>query len=252
MIDPNKTKIQSIDSRRDIIIPGDYDETLEFCVDYFIKIANEAIQDKGFFTVALSGGSTPKAIFNLLAKSENSFQIDWNLVHLYWGDERSVPPDNSDNNFYMAMQSGLGSLNIPSENIHRMCAESDIEKHADEYEQLIIDRVPNQRFDLVTLGMGGDGHTASLFPHTKALLEENRLVVANEVPQKNTMRMTLTYRCINQAHNICLFVLGAAKQETLAKVLQSPYQPEVFPSQKIGTESTKALWIVDQDAAARL
>lgn len=242
---------KELDERRNIALPGNHEKTLLFCVDYFIELAQKAIDDKGFFTVALSGGSTPKAILKLLVTPENIKRVDFSKILFFFGDERSVSPDNNDSNYKMAMDNALSFLKIPEEHIHRMVVESDAEKHALDYEKLIIENVPNAQFDLITLGMGDDGHTASLFPHTKALSEENRLVVVNKVPQKSTTRMTLTYKCINQAHNICFFVLGEKKSIILQNVLNGPYQPLEHPSQKIGTKNSKALWIAD-DLAAKL
>lgn len=244
--------IKSLDSRRELALPGNYEETLTYCVEYFIQSANEAIKKKDFFTVALSGGSTPKAILKLLLTPEYKSRVDWQKVYFFFGDERSVAPDSPDSNYKMAMDTALTSLNIPQDHIFRMVAEEDGEKNAEHYAILISEKVPEGCFDLITLGMGDDGHTASLFPHTQALSVEDRWVTLNPVPQKNTTRMTLTYPIINRAHHICFFVLGSAKALVLPKVLQGEYQPLVYPSQKIGTETSKALWILDQDAATQV
>ncbi len=239
------------DDRRLLAIPGDHDETIHFAVENWIETANESIQDHDFFAVALSGGSTPKKIFEILAQRPDA--LDWTKVYLFWGDERSVVPTDPDSNYQMAIEeSGLGSLPIPIHQIFRMVAETDIEKNAAEYETLIQDKLGAHPFDLVMLGMGDDGHTASLFPHTEALKTRGKLVVANHVPQKDTWRMSLTYECINAAHQICLYVLGASKAGVLEKVLTSPLNYEKYPSQNIGTESNPALWIVDLDAAKNL
>ena len=244
--------IKNFDARRDIALPGSHEATIEFCVEYFIERAREAILEKDLFTVALSGGSTPKEILKKLASDEYSGRVEWDKVLFFFGDERSVGPEDPDSNYKMAMDCALKSLNIPSNRIFRMVAEKDPEANADAYAKLIEEKVPNAQFDLVTLGMGDDGHTASLFPKTKALDITNRLVVPNEVPQKQTLRMTLTYPCINQAHHICFYVLGEKKAMMLKEVLQGPYVPHNHPSQKIGTQTHKALWIVDQEAAKGL
>lgn len=240
------------DERRDLIIPGDYNTTLIFCVEHFVSCAQRAINDHGAFYVALSGGSTPKAIFEHLTTSPLSQQIDWTKVHLFWGDERTVPPDHPDNNYRMAMEYGLNHMPIPKEQIHRMVAEQQIEENALEYERTIRAVLKERAFDLVMLGMGEDGHTASLFPYTQGLKETNRLVIANAVPQKNCTRMTLTYPCINQAHCIVFYILGSSKKHALSQVLKSPLDCEKFPSQAIGTVEHRALWIVDEAAAADL
>jgi len=247
-----KLEPRSWDERRQIIIPGDQQMTTIFCVEQFISLSKKAIKDHDAFFVVLSGGSTPKAIFEHLSSPPYAQMVEWNKVHLFWGDERSAAPDHAENNYHMAMQAGLRKVPIPKEQIHRMRAEENIEENALAYEQEIASVLKGRPFDFIMLGMGEDGHTASLFPGTEALHVQGRLVVANDVPQKNTRRMTLTYDCINQAHHVSIYVLGASKKETLAQVLLSPNQFEKYPVQKIGTPTHRALWIADQDAAEGL
>jgi 6-phosphogluconolactonase len=248
-----KKQIQFFDDRRDIVIPGNAKETLIFCADQFTNIGNKAIKDGGKFYVALSGGSTPKALFELLASSQYNSQIDWNHVVLFWSDERNVPPDNPNSNYKMAMDAGFSSLPIPKDNIHRMEAGGiEIEENAKIYEKLIEELIPNNSFDLVMLGMGEDGHTASLFPRTHGLHAEDRLVIANFVPQLSSWRISLTYECINAAHNISIYIIGKNKASMLKHVLTSPLDPDELPIQKIGSRLHKALWIVDNDAASEL
>lgn len=244
--------IKNLDARRNIALPGNYDETLQFCVDYIIDQAKKSIVHKGFFTLALSGGSTPKAILKELTQPENREQVEWDKILFFFGDERSVAPDDLDSNYKMAMDCALKELEIPSDHIFRMVAEKDIIENAQKYEELILKKVPNAEFDLITLGMGDDGHTASLFPYTEALQVKGKLVTVNNVPQKKTMRMSFTYECINQAHNVCFFVLGKSKADILPQVLQGEYNPLKYPSQKIGTESHKALWILDSESSTHL
>lgn len=240
------------DDRRDILIVGNREKTFAYCVENFIETANKAIEDHGMFYVAISGGSTPKGIFNLLAKPENQKRIPWNKVMLFWSDERSVPPEHSESNYRMAMDAGLAMIGILKENIFRMVAEKDIEANAEAYENLIRTKVPSARFDLLMLGMGDDGHTASLFPHTHGLQSQDKLVVANFVPAHDTWRMSLTYKCINAAKNIVIYVIGKGKCQTLQAVLTGPYTPDDLPIQKVGTPEHRALWIVDRDAATDL
>ena len=247
-----KLQLRSWDERRDLIVPGDHQETLIFCVEHFIALSKQAIKDHGAFFVALSGGSTPKAIFEKLASPPYDQMIEWSKFHLFWSDERAVPPDNPESNFHMAMQAGLNEMPIPKEQIHRMHAEEKIEENALAYEQMIAAVLKGRTFDLVMLGMGEDGHTASLFPHTEALHAEKKLVVANFVPQKKTWRMTFSYDCINQAMNIVIYVLGASKKQVLAEVLLSPNQFDRYPIQRVGTVTRHALWIADETAAASL
>lgn len=243
---------RSFDERRDILVIGDREKTFAFCAEHFIESANKAIDDHGEFYVALSGGSTPKGIFARLAAPENRKRIPWNKVKLFWSDERSVLPDHPDSNYHMAMDSGLGTLGIPKENIFRMVAEKDLESNAEAYEKLILAKVPSASFDLVMLGMGDDGHTASLFPHTHGLHAADKLVVANFVPSQNAWRMSLTFECINAAKHSVIYVMGKGKSQTLQAVLTGPYTPDDLPIQKVGTPEHRALWIVDSEAATDL
>jgi 6-phosphogluconolactonase len=240
------------DERRDIIVPGDAQITLIFCVEHFVSISKQAIKDHGAFFVALSGGSTPKAIFERLSSPPYDQMVEWNKVHLFWSDERAVPPDSPESNYRMAMLAGLEKMPIPKEQVHRMRAEEKIEENALAYEQEIAASLKGRHFDLVMLGMGEDGHTASLFPHTEGLRAQNRLVIANYLPDKKTWRMTFTYECINQAAHIAIYVLGASKKATLAEVLTSQSQFDRYPIQKVGTTAHHALWIADQGAAEEL
>ncbi|MBS4168297.1 6-phosphogluconolactonase [Parachlamydia sp. AcF125] len=243
-----KKDVLGFDERRDIIIPGNSTQTLDFCTEHFIALAENAIKKRGFFHVALSGGSTPTALFKRLSAPENRPRVRWEQVKLFWSDERAVPPSSLESNYHMAMQAGFSTLPLKAEHVFRMRAEENIEQNALAYEKLIEKEVPNHSFDLLMLGMGEDGHTASLFPKTHALHATDRLVVANFVPQKNTWRMTLTFDCINSASEIAVYVLGKGKKEMLKHILTSPYNPDHLPAQRIGTPAHKALWIADQEA----
>ncbi len=239
-------KVHAWDERREILIPGDELATIDVCVRHFITSCRRAIEDHGAFYVALSGGSTPKAVYRQLTTAPYCDKIDWTKVWLFWGDERSVPPTDDESNYKMAIDAGFAKMPIPKEQIIRMRAEEHIEENALAYEKILQKKHP---LDLVILGMGEDGHTASLFPLTEALKAKNRLVVANYVPQKNTWRMTLTYEAINSAHNIVIYVIGASKRQTLKDIFQSQEQFERYPIQLIGTKEHKALWILDEQAA---
>jgi 6-phosphogluconolactonase len=244
--------IQSYDERRDIAIPGDFQATIQFCVQQFIELAQKSIEEHGFFSVALSGGSTPKSIYERLTSEENRNKIDWQKLYLFWSDERAVPPNHPDSNYHMAMDAGFKKMPIPQHNIFRMVVENNIDENAKSYEKIIKTKLPSGQFDLVMLGMGEDGHTASLFPKTHGLQAEDRIVIANYIPQKHAWRMTLTFACINTASNISIYVLGKNKSEMVNKVLTSPFDPYEYPIQNIGTTLRKSLWIVDQDAASAL
>lgn len=241
----------SFDDRRDIAHPGDKEKTLNFAVEHFINCGKEAIQNHGFFSVALSGGSTPKAIFEKLSSPDYSGELDWTKILLFWGDERSVPPSSNESNFRMAMDAGLKTLSIPPKHVFRMEAEENLKENAKAYEQKIHEALGARPFDLIMLGMGEDGHTASLFPGTKALDEKTALVVANEVPQKKTWRMTFTYPLINRAKNTVIYVIGASKADMVKQVFKESHEPP-FPVSLIGTSGNKALWILDTEAAAPL
>jgi 6-phosphogluconolactonase len=244
--------ISSFDERRDAVIPGNKEAAIQFCIDHFISLAEDSIEKHGYFSVALSGGSTPKAIYQGLSNEKNRNRIDWKRVMLFWSDERSVPPDHSDSNYKMAMDAGFGSLPLSTDHVFRMVAETDIESNAAAYEKLIERTLRDATFDLIILGMGDDGHTASLFPKTHALHSMDRLVVANYVPKLQTWRMTLTYQCINKANNIVIYVLGKSKAEMLEKVLSDDYDPDNLPIQRIGTPKNKALWIADNEALSEI
>jgi 6-phosphogluconolactonase len=245
-------QVETFDERRDLIIPGDHQATIHFCVEYFLAVGKAAINNHGFYAVALSGGSTPKAIFAELSKEAYRNQIDWSKVYLFWSDERAVPPSHPDSNFLMAMEAGFDQVPIPKKQIFRMEAEHDIDANARRYEELIKQWIPSGSFDLIMLGMGDDGHTASLFPKTHGLKTNERLAIANYIPQKETWRMSLTFSCINAAQNICIYVLGKSKALMVKKVLTDSYHPDLLPIQAVGTSTHKALWIFDKEAASAI
>ncbi|XGV97658.1 MAG: 6-phosphogluconolactonase [Leptolyngbya sp. BL-A-14] len=224
----------------------------------FVKQAKQAIATSGRFTVALSGGSTPKSLYALLATEPWRRQIPWSHVHFFWGDERHVPPDHADSNYRMTQERLLFQVPVPAENVHRIQTENpDASSVAAGYEQAIrqffkLHENELPQFDLVLLGMGPDGHTASLFPHTKVIHEQTRLVAAPWVEKFKTYRITLTPPVLNNANHIIFFVTGAEKAETLKAVLEGEYQPDRFPSQLIQPTHGTVLWMVDQAAASLL
>ena len=240
------------DERRDIAIPGNVNETLSFCIEHLLNAYHSSIKDHGAFYIALSGGSTPKAIFEKLTSSPIKEKIDWTKVHLFWGDERSVSPENPESNYHMAMEAGFKNMGIPTGQIHRMHAEESIEKNAELYSQTLQSILKGRHLDYTMLGMGEDGHTASLFPHTEALGIEDKLAVANHVPQKNTWRMTLTYTCINNSSHIVIYVIGSSKKQMLETVFKEDAHFIDLPIVKIGTKKHKAFWICDTSAAELL
>lgn len=244
-----KILIRSIDERREIAILDTQEKAVQFAAEHFIQTAKISINERGSFTVALSGGSTPKAVFENLVRHYGN-QLDWSKVKLFWGDERAVPPDHPQSNYKMAMEAAFAKLPIKKENIFRMKGEGNIEDNALDYERLLLDNAPNGVIDLMILGMGEDGHTASLFPLTHGLHSGSRYAIANYIPEKNEWRMTLTFLCINQSRYLVAYILGKNKAEMLKKVLQEPYQPDILPIQRVGTPDSKLLIITDQETAS--
>jgi 6-phosphogluconolactonase len=223
----------------------------------FIRLAAEAIAAGGQFSVGLSGGSTPRALFALLATAEYARQVDWPNTHFFWGDERCVPPDHPDSNYRMARELLLEHVPLPAENIHRMHGETEPEQAAAEYEQILrMFFAPEEpalpRFDVLLQGLGEDGHTASLFPGTRALYERARWVMDNYVPRLDMWRITLTTTAINAAARVIFLVEGHNKAETLRAVLRGPHLPEKYPAQFIQPVDGELIWMVDEAAAAGL
>ena len=210
------------------------------------------------FTIALSGGSTPRAFHAALVTTPYIERVDWANIQFYWGDERCVPPDDPESNFRMARETLLSLAPITSDQVHRVPTErGDPMMVADLYEADMrreMNLLPGQmpRFDLILLGMGPDGHCASLFPHTAALHVSDRLVTANHVPQLHTDRITFTAPVINRAATVTFLVAGADKADALAAVLEGPRDTETYPSQLIAPENGALHWLVDRAAAAKL
>jgi len=226
----------------------------------FVRLVKTAVNEKGMFSVALSGGSTPKGLYTLLADEDKPFrfQIPWERIHLFWGDERHVPPEHTESNYRMVDECLLSKGIVPPGNVHRIHAENlDATRAAADYEQTLrvffeIGSSELPRFDLVLLGMGTDGHTASLFPGTDVLHEERRLVVAQRVEKFHAFRITLTPLVLNHAHNINFLISGSDKGEVLREVLQGNYSPKNYPAQLIHPSEGRLLWFVDQAAASFL
>ena len=221
----------------------------------FVRTGRAAIGAQGRFSVALSGGSTPKALYSLLAGNYASFP--WNRTFLFFGDERHVPPTDTESNYRMVHESLLTKITIPSENVFRVPAEiPDADAAASEYEAQLrkffdLKRGEFPRFDLILLGLGPDGHTASLFPDSKALEETSRLVVANWVAKFNTHRITFTFPVLNQAADVMFMASGADKADMVHQVLETKPTPP-FPSQRVQPSNGKLLWMLDEAAAAKL
>ncbi|MBC8099189.1 MAG: 6-phosphogluconolactonase [Armatimonadetes bacterium] len=215
-----------------------------------IATAAEAIAARGRFTLALAGGSTPKAVYALLATQ--AARVDWGRVHLFWGDERTVPPDHPDSNYRMAYDALLHQVAGQCASINRMPGELPPAEAADRYEATLRAAFPEvalPRFDLVLLGLGEDAHTASLFPHTTGLGETTRWYVANFVPKLDTWRLTLTVPVINAAHAVTFWVAGQTKAAPLQQVLEgNPHQPDEYPAQRIQPTDGTLTFMVDAAA----
>ena len=220
-----------------------------------LNLVAMAAQEKGAFHLVLSGGSTPKRLYEILAQSN----ISWNHVHFFWGDERCVGPDHIDSNYKMAYDTLLSKINVNASHIHRLRGEIAPEIAALHYEQTIRsvfgltgltpDDPVMPAFDLVLLGMGADGHTASLFPETEALKECTRWVTANFVPKLAGYRLTLTPAILNGAEKVFFLVAGSDKAKTLKNVLEGPYHPDLLPSQLLHSATGRVTWIVDEAAS---
>lgn len=218
-----------------------------------------AVASRGVARIAVSGGSTPQATFKLLADPAQPFlaTVPWDKLQLFWVDERCVPPDSPESNYGVCRDLLLTKAPVPEANVFRMEGELDPQEAASRYESTLrnvmkLEGAESPAFDLVVLGMGPDGHTASLFPHTEALHEMGRLVVANHVPQKDTWRITLTWPVINQGAEVAFELEGPGKTDILAEVLTGPRDPERLPSQLIRPANGKLLFLLDEDAAAKL
>ena len=220
----------------------------------FARLARRAAADRGRFVVALSGGSTPKAAFQKLAAAPFRDRVPWSKVHIFWGDERAVAPDHADSNFRMAREALLDKVPIPANQVHRMQAErDDLDQAARDYEAAIASAAgPEGVFDFVMLGMGDDGHTASLFPGTEALRPTERWVVGNFVPKFQTHRMTMTPTILNRAACVAFLAKGGDKAGPLAEILEGPLDSNRLPSQLIKAQPGKQIWFVDRAAAAKL
>jgi 6-phosphogluconolactonase len=225
----------------------------------FVRLARKPHAKGRAFRVALSGGSTPRRTYEILAEAPFRDMVDWKRVHFFWGDERCVPPDHPDSNYRMALEALLSRVPAAPARIHRIEAErADADTAAREYQREVTrvfgatENAPTPVFDLILLGLGPDGHTASLFPRTAALREVERWVVANFVPELGARRMTFTYPLLNRAAHLLFVSTGVEKSAILAEVLEGPEDPERLPAQGVKPSSGTLTWIVDGGAAARL
>lgn len=228
--------------------------------DHFVESAQAAVKAQGVARIAISGGSTPKRTFELLANPGEKFRaaMPWAQIEIYWVDERVVPPDKPESNFRMTREALLDKVPLKQGQIFRIEGELEPEQAAARYESAIrnhlrLEGAQGPRFDVLQLGMGDDGHTASLFPHTEALHEMIRIAVANHVPQqKESWRVTLTWPVINQGRDVFFLIAGKDKAKPVHDVLLGKYDPETLPSQLIRPSHGRLLMLLDRDAAALL
>ena len=225
----------------------------------FVDLARAAIAERGRFCVALSGGSTPRRMYELLVAGPRWAQLDWRRVEFFWGDERAVPPEHPDSNYGMAAAVLLDKLGIAPERVHRIAGELPDPAEAAARYQDELARVfatapdgPPPIFDLILLGMGPDGHTASLFPYGQALAERTRWAVGYTVARLGKPRITLTPPVLNRAAEVRLLVTGADKAGVLREALEGPREPERLPVQLVVPEAGRLVWLVDRAAAASL
>jgi 6-phosphogluconolactonase len=240
-----------------VTVLADRSALMRAAADRVVGLAEESLATRGRFDWALAGGSTPEALYQLLAEGHYASRIAWSKVHFFWGDERCVPPEHPDNNYRMARLALLDTVAPPPENIHRMRGELLPELAAEHY-QSELEREFGLRvgdgepeLDLILLGMGSDGHTASLFPDTPALEETRRWVVANRIDRLDTTRLSLTLPIINAAAHVVFLVAGADKAARLAQIL-SPPTGAPLPAALVRPRRHAPEWLVDTAAAARL
>ena len=217
--------------------------------EHFLCSSNEAVAKRGSFTVALSGGSTPKRLYQLLAEQFRD-QIPWSGIHFYWSDERHVPPSHPESNYRMTNEAMLSRVPVSPANVHRVFSENPAADAAQDYEDTIVKQIGgNPRLDLILLGLGADGHTASIFPGSAVLHETKRLVAAPWVEKLETYRITMTLPLLNNGASVVFLVSGAEKAQIVKEVLEGP---EKYPAQAVKPANGELIWMLDQDAAKEL
>lgn len=234
-------------------------ETLALrAADLFALAAQEAAAARGRFAVALSGGGSPRAFYGRLARQQFSQKVPWRRVQLYWGDERCVPADDPASNYGMARDSFIKHVPLPAVNVHRVHGEEEPSRAAAAYDHELQGLAAFERprselpvFDLIHLGLGKDGHTASLFPRSEALVEEDRLAVATEAPD-GSPRVTITYPVINAARRVWFIVSGPEKAGMVAEALEGLRVPKAVPAQAVAPVHGDLLWLLDEAAASEL
>ena len=242
-------------SKPEIIITDDPSELAETAANIFTSTAKACVTKKNLFTVAISGGSTPRGMHKLLAEEPFRSDIQWNKTHIFWVDERCVPVDDPESNFGLAKKDFLERIPIPLEQIHPMAGEFAPEEGAKKYQEEMervfqIQEEDFPTFDLIFLGMGNDGHTASLFPGAKSSRAPDRWVIAVKGGNPNVYRLTLTYDVLNRARRVCFMVSGKEKAPIVKTVLEN--KDARLPAQKIQPVQGELTWLLDREAASLL
>jgi 6-phosphogluconolactonase len=236
---------------RSIKVYKDAGALCEAAMELFIEMSNEYINTRGRFVVALSGGRTPNLMYDLLAKEENASRVDWKKCYFFWGDERYVDFDNKDNNSFQAKQHLLDLVPVPEGNIFRIPVNGNHEADAGTYEQTILSFFKEEApvFDLIFLGMGDEGHTASIFPDSELLKEQTALVKDVYVEVKQMQRISFTPPLINAARHIIFMVTGKEKTAAFKEVIGGAHNPALYPAQIIQPTNGDILWMVDEAIA---
>jgi 6-phosphogluconolactonase len=223
--------------------------------ELLVEQASRSIAERGQFLVALNGGSTPSQLFQLLG-IEYRDRLDWDKVHIFWGDERLVPAEDAESSYGQARKLFLSQITIPESNVHpidgKLPASVAAEKYAQVLKQFAAPPLPFPHFDLVYLGMGEDGHTASLFPGSEVEAIEPVIAVTAHYQGRPAQRITLTPFVLNNARTVAFMATGEKKASTLAEVLSDHYNPELYPAQRIEPKDGKTIWLIDEDAASKL
>jgi 6-phosphogluconolactonase len=237
-----------------IIVAPTHSAWVNQAVDLIVESADLSKKEGRRFSLALSGGSTPHPVYQALALPENEKRIDLSKTHIFWSDERCVPPDDTSSNYRMTRLALLDKLPVPAENIHRIHGENPPEQAAAEYQTEIDTFFTGQDpvFDLVLLGMGNDGHTASLFPGTDALQEVDRWVAANYVPFQQAWRITFTFPLLALARKLLFLVSGAGKDEMIKQVIEDPLAAEQYPAARAAVLNPDTTWLLDAASANQL
>jgi len=253
----NETE-QGLPTNTAVLVSRDMESAYALAASTIVQLADDAVRARGKFTIALSGGSTPKRLFELLASPAWQSKVPWTKTEFFFGDERYVPPTDSSSNFHMVQQAMLSRVPVPPDRVHRVLTEKkDPAEAAQLYEQEIRRVVPATSqdmpsFDLNLLGLGTNGHTASLFPYQPALHEKKKLVVAEYIEEVKMTRVTMTAPLINASHNIVFLAMGAEKAVVVRDVVSGVFDPERLPAQLVRPSEGKLTWILEPASAAKL